>query len=63
MRVEEGYRVCVLRCARGGIDVIERIVRVRLRAVLCEKEGFSVLVGFVGGLEEESWGALASTMS
>ena len=43
--------------------MIERIVRVRLRAVLCEKEGFLVLVGFVGGLEKESWGALASTMS
>lgn len=59
MRVEQGYGVCVLRRGGGGVDVLESILRFRLRAVLGEQEGFKVLVGFVRGLEEESWGTLA----
>lgn len=63
MRVEEGYRVRVLGRVGGRVDVAERIVRFRRRAVLSVEEGFEVLAGFVGGLEEESWGALASAPS
>jgi hypothetical protein len=59
VRVEQGYRVCVLRRGGGGVDVLESILRFRLRAVLGEQEGFKVLVGFVRGLEKESWGTLA----
>jgi hypothetical protein len=54
VRVEQGYRVCVLRRGGGGVDVLESILRFRLR-----QEGFNVLVGFVRGLEKESWGTLA----
>jgi membrane-associated phospholipid phosphatase len=40
--------------------VLESILRFRFRAVLGEQEGFKVLVGFVRGLEEKSWGTLAA---
>lgn len=43
--------------------MVEGVLRFRFRAILSEEEGFKVLVGFVGGLEEESWGALAYTMT
>jgi hypothetical protein len=63
VRIEEGYGVRVLGCVGCGVDVVEGILRVRLRAILGEQEGFLVFVGLVRGLEEESWGALAATMS
>ncbi len=59
VRVEEGYRISVLRCGGGRVDVVEGILRFRLGAILSEEERFQVLVGFIGGLEEESWGTLA----
>ena len=39
--------------------MLESILRFGFRAVLGEQKGFKVLVGFVRGLEEESWGTLA----
>lgn len=39
--------------------MVESVLGVWLRAILGKKEGFLMFVGFVGGLEKESWGALA----
>jgi hypothetical protein len=56
--VEQGYRVCVLRIVRGGIDVMQRVLRIGLGAILCEVEGFVVLDLVGGGFEKERYGLL-----
>jgi hypothetical protein len=54
VRIEQGYRVCILGIVRGWIDMVEGILRVWLRAVLGEVKGF-MMFDFVGrGLEKES---------
>lgn len=39
--------------------MVESILCFWIRTILGKKEGFLMFVGFVGGLEKESWGALA----
>lgn len=41
----------------------ERILGLRLGAVLSEEEGFEMFARFVCSLEKESWGALAAVSS
>lgn len=60
VRVEQGYRVCVLRIVGAGVDVVEGILRIGLGAVLGEVVGFVVLELVGGRLEEEGYCMLAA---
>jgi hypothetical protein len=54
---EEDVRADGVRVAgggRGGVDVVQSVVRLGVGAVLGEQEGLTVLVGLVGRLEKES---------
>ena len=51
--VVEGDGVRVAGGGRGGVDVVQRVLRLGVGAVLGEEERLAVLVGLVGGLEEE----------
>jgi hypothetical protein len=61
--VVEGDGVRVAGGGRGGVDVVQSVVRLGVGAVLGEQEGLTVLVGLVGRLEKEScerWLAVVS---
>lgn len=53
VRVEQGYGVCVLRFVAARIDVVQRVLRVGLGAILGEEVGLVVLELVRGRLQEE----------
>jgi hypothetical protein len=53
VRVEQGYRVRVLRAVCRGVDMLQRVLSVGLGAFLGEVEGLVVLDLVGRGLQEE----------
>ena len=63
MRVEQSYRVRVLRIGGGRVDMVEGVLGVWVGAVLGIVKRFMMFELVCRGLEKESWQMLVSRVS